>query len=186
MNYSIQYHHLNSPISKSTLIHNRFFYQVIYLCNSLEVTNRLQLIDSMTFGFTVSTTFGYWALPTATTNPNTINNKPCIIQIKYTLELSHSTLVIFVIVRNDDRITKKKSKQESLVRTSGLTLFALEAQAPGFVGSWWSGYPNDLIQLSVLPAANTEKVSHNITLLLPVQFLHILIGSHSVKLNDES
>jgi len=54
-----------------------------YLGNSLEVSDRFQLIDSMASGLTIGAPLGDWALAATTANSYAINNKPCEITRRY-------------------------------------------------------------------------------------------------------
>jgi hypothetical protein len=59
------------------------------------------------------------------------------------------------------------------------TLLGSISETTGLVRSGWMRHPDNFVQLTVLPAADTKQKSHNIALLLPVQLLHILVRSHS-------
>src|SRR5512144_67850 len=58
------------------------------------------------------------------------------------------------------------------------TLFGFVTQTTSLIGTGGSGRAVQLGQLTVLPYADAKQVTHNITLLLPVQFLHITVGTH--------
>ena len=58
------------------------------------------------------------------------------------------------------------------------TLLVLVSQTTSFVRSSWSRNAMNLGQLTILPASNTKQISHNVTLLLAVQFSHVLVGPH--------
>ena len=57
-------------------------------------------------------------------------------------------------------------------------LLGLESQTASLIGTSGSGRTMQFCQLTVLPDADAKQVTHNITLLLPVQFLHITVGTH--------
>ena len=58
------------------------------------------------------------------------------------------------------------------------TLLVLVSQTPGLIGTGGPGDAVDLGQLAVLPTADTQKVAHDITLLLAVQLRHVLVRAH--------
>jgi len=47
----------------------------VYLGDGLEVTSRLQVVNTMAFGFAVSATLGNWALATTTANSDAVDDK---------------------------------------------------------------------------------------------------------------
>merc|ERR1719402_1826928 len=59
-----------------------------------------------------------------------------------------------------------------------ISLLGLVSQPTGLVRARGTGSTMDLGQLSVLPATNPQQVTHNVTLLLPVQLRHILVSPH--------
>jgi len=52
------------------------------------------------------------------------------------------------------------------------------AQAASLVGPSGARGTVDTVELAVLPTPHTQQEAHNITLLLPVQFLHVLVRTH--------
>jgi len=59
-----------------------------------------------------------------------------------------------------------------------IALLGLVTQTACLIRTRWAGSTVDDVQLSKLPASNTEKEAENIGLLLLLQFLDILKGSH--------
>ena len=58
------------------------------------------------------------------------------------------------------------------------TLGGTVSQAAGLFGSGWTGCPVDTVELTVLPAPNSQQEAEDITLLLAVQLLHVFVGPH--------
>ncbi|KAH3665931.1 hypothetical protein OGAPHI_004120 [Ogataea philodendri] len=63
----------------------------------------------------------------------------------------------------------------------GETLLGLVTKSSSLVWSRWSGSSVDHRLLSVLPASDSEKESHDIRLLLSLQLFKVLVGSHGAK-----
>ena len=64
-------------------------------------------------------------------------------------------------------------------RANQLTLLSLVAETTGLLRTGGTRAAVDARELSVLPASNSEQVSHHITLLLAPYLLHVLVGSHN-------
>lgn len=64
------------------------------------------------------------------------------------------------------------------------TLGSTVSKTSGLVRPGGLGCPVDTVELAVLPAPHSQQEAHDITLLLPVQLLHVLIGSHLDLLNE--
>lgn len=109
-----------------------------YLSNGLQTTVWFQFVDTMTLGFTIGATLGYWTFTTTTAYTDSVDDE---------------------------------------------TLFSLVTQTTSLVGTGGSGRTVQLGQLTVLPDADTKQVTHNITLLLSVQFLHITVGTHGEEID---
>lgn len=58
------------------------------------------------------------------------------------------------------------------------TLLSSVAQSSGFVRTRRPRSAMQFSHLPILPAADTQQVPHNITLLFPIQLLYILVGTH--------
>merc|ERR1719244_1068656 len=58
------------------------------------------------------------------------------------------------------------------------SLLGLVSQSASFVWSCGTGTSVNLGELTVLPAPNSQQVTHHITLLLPVELRHILVRPH--------
>jgi len=59
-------------------------------------------------------------------------------------------------------------------------LLSLVAKTTGLVGAGRSGCTVDNLELTVLPAADTEKEAEHIRLLLAVKFFKIFVGTHCI------
>lgn len=59
-------------------------------------------------------------------------------------------------------------------------LLGLVAQTASLVGAGGARSTVDNLELTVLPAANTEQETQNVRLLLLVQFLQVLVGTHYI------
>lgn len=59
-----------------------------------------------------------------------------------------------------------------------VSLLGTVSQTTSLVGASRSWRAVQLGQLTILPDTNAKQVTHNIALLLPVQFLHIPVGTH--------
>ena len=59
-----------------------------------------------------------------------------------------------------------------------LTLLVLVAEPSGLIGPGGPLDPVNPGELTVLPAANTEQISHDIALLFAIKFGHVLIRAH--------
>merc|ERR1719495_2938046 len=59
-----------------------------------------------------------------------------------------------------------------------ISLLGLVSQSAGLVRARGTGSTVDLGELPVLPATNPQQVTHDVTLLLPVQLRHILVSPH--------
>merc|ERR1719309_536697 len=59
-----------------------------------------------------------------------------------------------------------------------ISLLGLVSQPAGLVRTRGTGSTVDLGKLPVLPATNPQQVTHDVTLLLPVQLRHILVSPH--------
>lgn len=64
-------------ITKTVLMNNNNNKEHNYLCNRLQVACRFQLVNSMTFRFSVGCTLWYWAFTATTANTNSENNVSC-------------------------------------------------------------------------------------------------------------
>lgn len=63
--------------------HFRFFnttisyYKISYFSNGLQIAGRLQLVDTMTFWFTIGSSLWDWTLTTTTSYTDSVYNKTC-------------------------------------------------------------------------------------------------------------
>jgi len=58
------------------------------------------------------------------------------------------------------------------------TLFGTIAQAPGFFDPRWLGGAVNSRQLPILPRSNAKKKSHDVSLFLPPQLVHVFVRPH--------
>ena len=64
-----------------------------------------------------------------------------------------------------------------------VALLGLVAETTGLVGPGGSRRAMDVVELTELPAAQTQQVAHHVALLLVVQLLHVFVGSHALTLS---
>jgi len=62
-----------------------------------------------------------------------------------------------------------------------IALLSFVAETTGFVGARWTGSTMDNVQLTVLPAPNTEEESEDIRLLLLIELSNVLVRAHLVS-----
>lgn len=60
------------------------------------------------------------------------------------------------------------------------SLLCTIAEAAGLVGTRWTWSTMQSGELTILPAADAKQISHDIALLLAIEFLNVAVCSHLV------